>query len=272
MNPSTHYQHSGKAPLGGVSLTLAGGLVAGVILGAIYGFLIYWIPFVYINVFVTLGFGVALATAVGSLGKIGKIRNNSVVTVLALIVSLVAYYVHWVVWVGGMTETQVVAPDQLWAFVATINALGPWSIFGWTPSGVSLWGIWGIEALLIVGLGAISARGLIDLPYCEATRQWTTETTLPEHFKPIDSSPAVNSPSSLLQALQPATESPDAYTEVSVATADGSDLRCVSLNTVTVSQNKDGKEETEKTSIVRNMLFDRDSFERLNSLAGVVVS
>ena len=53
MIPATHYQHSGKAPLGGTLLTLVGGLVAGAILGAVYGFLIYWSPFVYINAFIT---------------------------------------------------------------------------------------------------------------------------------------------------------------------------------------------------------------------------
>lgn len=266
MFPSTHYEHSGKAPLGGILLTLVGGLIAGAILGAVYGFLIYWSPFVYINAFITLGCGFGLALSVGSLAKLGKIRNSSIVTVVALVVALVAYYVHWSVWVGRMTETDIVAPGQLWAFVSTINALGPWSIFGWTPTGFALWAIWGIEALVIIGLGSISAHGVIDVPFCETTGKWTTENTLPEHFAPLES-PAVDSPSSVLQSLQPNGDSPDAYTEVTVATAEGSELRCVSLNSVVVEKDKDGKEETEKQTIVKNMLFDRDSFERLMQMA-----
>ena len=265
MNPATHYEHSGKAPLGGILLTLLGGTIAGIVLGAIYGFLIFWSPFVYINAFITLGFGFGLAVAVGGLGKVGKIRNSTVLTVVALIVAAVAYYVHWSVWVGRMTETQVVDPGQLWAFVSTVNALGPWSIFGWTPTGFALWAIWGIEALVIVGIGTVSAHGVIDVPFCEDTGQWTTEETLPGHFAPVDA-PNVSSPSSLLQVLQPNVDSPDAYTEVAVATAEGSELRCVSLNSVTVEKDKDGKEETEKKTIVKNMLFDRDSFERLMQL------
>lgn len=263
MFPSTHYQHSGKAPLSGVLLILVGGPIAGAILGAIYGFLIYWSPFVYINAFITFGFGALLAVAIGSLGKIGKIRNATVLTVLALLVSLLAYYVHWVVWTGRMMETQVVAPDELWVIISSINILGPWSIFGWTPTGFSLWAIWGIEAILIVGIGAVSAHGVIDIPYCEKTQQWTTETVLAEHFEPIDENATVETPSSLLQTLKPTAEATDAYTEVSVATAEGSDLRCVSLSTVNVETDKDGKEETKKTDFVRHMLFDRDSFDRL---------
>ena len=265
MNPATHYEHSGKAPLGGILLTLIGGTVAGIVLGAIYGFLIYWSPFVYINAFITLGFGFGLAVSVGGLGKVGKIRNAGVLTVVALIVAAVAYYVHWSVWVGRMTEAQVVDPGTLWAFVSTVNALGPWSIFGWTPTGFALWAIWGIEAIVIVGLGTVSAHGMIDIPFCEDTGQWATETTLPGHFAPLNS-PNVASPSSLLQALQPNQDSSAAYTEVAVATADGSELRCVSLNSVVVEKDKDGKEEAEKQTIVKNMLFDRDSFERLMQL------
>ena len=267
MIPSTHYEHSGKAPVGGVLLTLVGGLVAGVVLGAVYGFLIFWSPFVYINAFITLGMGFVLAVAVGGLAKVGKIRNASVVTVLALVVALAAYYVHWVVWVGRMAEGAVVTdPGQLWLFVQTVNALGPWSIFGWTPAGFALWAIWAIEAIVIVGIGAISAHGVIDVPFCETTCQWTKETTLPKHFRPIESL-STDSPSSLLQALQPEDDTAPAYSEVSVATADGSELRCVSVSSVVVETDKDGKEEKEKKSIVRNMLFDRESFERLMQIA-----
>ena len=272
MNPATHYEHSGKAPIVGILLTLVGGLIAGVLLGAVYGFLIFWSPFVYINAFITLGFGFCLAISVGGLAKVGKIRNSGVATMIALAVAAVAYYVHWVVWVGRMAEGAMVTdPGQLWMFIQTVNALGPWSIFGWTPTGFALWAIWGIEALVIVGLGVISAHGMIDLPFCEDTDQWTTETTLPSHFQPVDVI-NVDSPNAILQALQPANDSPQAYAQVSVATAEGSELRCVSLDNVVVEVNKDGKEDTEKTSIVRNMLFDRDSFERLLELAKPVAA
>ena len=266
MIPATHYQHSGKAPVGGVLLTLVGGLIIGAILGATYGFLIYWSPFVYINAFITLGCGIGLGVTVGGLAKVGKIRNTSLVTLVALIVALAAYYIHWSVWVGRMSEAQVLAPNELWAFVSTVNALGPWAIFGWTPSGFSLWVIWAIEAAVIVGIGVISAGGVVDVPFCEDTGQWATETALPGQFATIDS-PSVDSPNSLLQVLQPNSSSPNAYTEVSVATSEGSELRCVSLNSVVVETDKDGKDDTKKQTIVKNMLFDRDSFERLMQLA-----
>lgn len=271
LTQSTHYQHSGKAPLGGVLLTLMGGITGGVILGAVYGFLIYWSPFVYVNAFITFGFGVGLAALVGALGAVGKIRNTTVVTVVALIVALAAYYAHWVVWAERMTETRTYAPAELWQFISAIAAMGPWAIFDWTPTGTALWLIWGVEALAIVGLTTISAHGGIDVPFCEATGQWATETALETAFQPIDVNRSIDTPQSLLDALQPMTDPSNAFTQVTVATADGSELRCVSLKAMEVEQ-KDDKEEIKETEIVRNMLFDRDTFEKLMGLAKLTMA
>ena len=265
MIPATHYQHSGKAPLASVLMTLIGGLVAGVVLGGIYGFLLFWSPFVYINALITFGFGYGLALAVGSLAKLGKIRNSGVLTAIALIVALVAYHVHWNVWVGRMVQGETV--DDLWAFISMLNAVGPWEIFGWTPTGFALWAIWGLEALVIVGIGTFSAHGVIDVPFCEETRQWTTEKALSGQFAPVAETTRIDSPVALLQSLRPADGADGAYAEVSIATAKGSELRCVSLENVVVSVNDEGKEETEKSNIVKYMLFDRDSFENLMKLA-----
>jgi hypothetical protein len=128
--------------------------------------------------------------------------------------------------------------------------------------------IWGIEAIMIFGVGAIAAQGFTDAPYCEATGQWTTVRTLPMQFAVPDDVQQAASPASLLQVLQPAAEPTNTYTEVSIATAEGSELRCVSLDSIVVEVDKEGKEDKKKKPLVRNMLFDRDSFEKLLQLAG----
>ena len=262
MTHSTHYRHSGKAPAGGVLLTLVGGIIAGAVMGAAYGFLIYWSPFVYINAILTFALGVGLAMAVGGLGAAGKIRNDAVITIVALIVSATAFYTHWVVWVERMTEIRTVVPGELWSVITAVAELGPWTIFEWTPTGTSLYAIWGLEALIVVGVGTVSARGGIDMPFCEDTGQWATEQPLNRAFEPIDPNRAIDTPQSVLDVLQPASDPGDAFTEVTVATAEGSDLRCVSLKAVAVER-KDDKEEKNEIQLVKNMLFDRDSFEKL---------
>ena len=267
MLPSVFYKHSGKAPLGGIVFTLAGGLIGGVLLGALYGFLIYWCPFVYVNVFMTIGFGIGLAMVVGTLGVIGKIRSVAVISVLALIVSAAAYYVHWAVWFGRIEgATQALTLEQLWVYLSAVAALGPWNIFGWTPTGASLWTIWGIEAFMIMGMATVSARGSIDIPFCETTDQWAIVEALPQHFKPVDSARAPETPRALLDALEPLEDPSATHSEVEVATVENSELRCVSLKTVEVTI-KDDKAETKDTEIVKYMLFDRHSFDQLMKLA-----
>lgn len=267
MLQSTHYQHSGTAPLGGILLTITSGLVAASILGAIYGFLIYWSPFVYINFFITLGFGIGLGTSVGGLAKLGKIRSISVVTGLALAIVLFAWYAHWVVWSRLITEVLVLNVATLSRLLATIADLGAWSIFSWTPTGFALWAIWGIEALMIVGIGTLGAAGVVDVPFCEDTGQWATDRKLDVRFSPLNEAAVPGSPASLLASLQPLNGDEAAFVEVTVATADGSDLRCVSLDNVVIETDKDGKQEAKSTCVVRHMLFDRDSFERLLRLS-----
>lgn len=267
MMRSTHYQHSGTAPLGGVFLTFAGGLVVASMLGAIYGFLVFWSPFVYINFFITLGFGVGLGAAVGSLAKLGKIRNTGLVTLLALAVALFAWYAHWVVWSQLVTEVLVLNVATLTRLLATIADLGAWSIFSWTPTGFALWAIWGIEALMIVGIGTIGAMGIVDVPFCEDTGQWAENRRLNTRFKALGDAVVPESPTSVLASLQPLVGDEAAFVQVTVATADGSELRCVSLDNVVIEIDKDGKQEAKSTSLVRHMLFDRDSFERLLKLS-----
>lgn len=265
MMPATHYQHSGKAPLGGILLTLVAGAIAGAILGIVYGYLIFWIPFIYINVFVTLGFGIALGAITGAMAAKGKIRNSGAVMVVALIVALFAYYVHWVVWVERIIEVRIIDPAILWTLLSEVARQGAWSIFGWTPTGFAMWAIWGIEAAMILGLGSIGAAAVIDVPFCEDSNQWAEESTLAMRFKTVAN--ATESPSAVLSALEALDETAAAYTEVKIATVEGSELRCVSLENVSVDVDKDGKESTSRSNMVKNMLFDRDSFERLLSLA-----
>ena len=109
---------------------------------------------------------------------------------------------------------------------------------------------------------------MIDIPFCETTGKWTKEDVLGARFQSIPEGTSLESPSAVLQALQPESDSSTSFAEVTTYTAEGSELRCVTLNQVAVQLDKDGKEETEKVEIVRNMIFDRGSFDRLMQLAG----
>ncbi len=272
MIPATHYVHSGKTPIGGIAMTLVAGSIVGGILGALYAALIYWIPFVFLLFILTAGLGIVLGACSGGLAAAGKIRHNGVTTQLAFVASLVAYYVHWVVWMDLMTGEMFLRPDELWIMMNRIAATGAWTVFDWTPRGFSLWAIWGIEAAIIVGMGTLGAHAATDVPFCEASNQWTEENTLATRFRVVDPAQPIESPSALLGALQPEHGTTGTFSEVTVFTAPGSELRCVTLDAVTLEYDDDGKEQKNKQTIVKQMIFDRGSFDKLMSLNGEPVA
>lgn len=268
MLPATYYQHSGKAPLSGILLTLVAGTIGGAILGAIYAALIYWIPFVFLLFFLTIGLGAVLGAMSGSLAAAGKIRHNGVTTQLAFVIALVAYYVHWVVWMDLMVGETFLKPAELWTMINRVAEVGAWSMFDWTPQGTALWVIWGIEAIIIVGMGTLGAHAATDVPFCEATNQWTEENTLGTRFRAVDPSVSIDSPSALLGMLAPEHGTTGAFSEVTVFTAPNSELRCVTLDVVTLEYDDDGKEQKNSKTIVKQMIFDRGSFDKLMDLNG----
>ena len=70
-----YYEHSGQIGLIGPIYMIVFGTVAALVLGAIYGYAIYYIPFIYFRFIITLIFGAAVGHSIGIGGKLGKVRN-----------------------------------------------------------------------------------------------------------------------------------------------------------------------------------------------------
>lgn len=91
----TTYRPSGKfTPAGAIVLFLATA-VAGSILSFIYLKLVSWIPFVYLNILLAAGFGVAIAYVAKLIIRKMKIRNVAAVLVAVLLGGLLFTYVKW---------------------------------------------------------------------------------------------------------------------------------------------------------------------------------
>lgn len=195
-----YYQPSNKMPLAGVLLTLLGGAVAAAGLALLYVYAIWYIPFVYINFFICLGFGLLLGGALVLLVLRGKLRSPGGVAGLALLVGLLAVYLEWALYLMLLFNTEATGtgpnadtstsfslplltdilthPGRMWAAMRQINGTGTWSLKGATPSGLFLWLIWVVEALIIMGGAYLLARSQADEPFSEATNEWATEETL----------------------------------------------------------------------------------------------
>ena len=216
---SLYYQPSNKMPLSGVLICLLGGVVAATVLALIYIYAIWYIPFVYINLFICLGFGFALSMVLSLLVRAGKLRNPLGASIVSLVVGLAAVYLEWAVYLTLLLNSETTGtgrdadtstsfslplfvdvlthPARMWEYILQLNETGSWSLKGATPSGAFLWVIWAVELLLIMGLPYLMARSQASEPFSESANEWAEEETLAH---PISFAPDVAATRSALES------------------------------------------------------------------------
>lgn len=155
--------------------TLSISVPAALVIGAAYGAIAWYNPFIYINCLGILVAGGACRFVVRKGLLIGRIRSRSMSNSLSLFVGCVGLYASWLAYVmalfGGMV---FIGPLTMWSFVVDIGAEGLWEVFEATPSGWVLYLIWLVEAVGLVLFCILVAVGE-ETPYCEDCQEWTTE-------------------------------------------------------------------------------------------------
>lgn len=173
------------------------------IFALIYTYLIWYIPFIYINFFITAGLGFVTGLSVSYLAvKLGKIRNPKTALLLGILGGVIALYFSWAVWIDlvinasdsygnsriGITVSNtkmdellqlVIQPGLILELISEINNFGTWGLFGSTVSGVFLTIIWIIESLIVIVISGILPFSDSRKPFCELSNKWFNEIKLP---------------------------------------------------------------------------------------------
>ena len=156
------YKPSGKFSPSFILFFLLVSLIAFPLLGLIYAYCIWYIPFIYINFFITLGFGFLVALCVNKVViRKGKVRNPFLALFIGFFAGIVALYFHWSVWIDlvinaaesygsdriGVTVSNIeflqvfsliFQPSTVFEYIGMVNEFGTWGIRGSTVSGVFL--------------------------------------------------------------------------------------------------------------------------------------
>ncbi|MBG8553390.1 hypothetical protein [Hymenobacter guriensis] len=209
MTAPVYYQPSGRFTVSGILGLLLVGAVAAVPLAFVYVYAVWYIPFIYINFALTLGFGLVLGYVLRTVTKAGKLRNPALVGWLGLAVALWAWYVQWCVYLtllAGAGETEslgsrasfthttfdatvflslVLSPGTVLGALPSIATEGTWSIFGLTISGIFLYLIWLAEFLIIVLMTWNMPRSQAEVPFSELSNEWAEKLTLPRPAAPF---------------------------------------------------------------------------------------
>ncbi len=197
---SNYYAPSGKFSNLSILYFILAALIAFPILGLIYSYCIWYIPFVYINFFITAGFGFALGWLISFLViNLGKVRNTSMATLFGALGGLIAIYFHWAVWVdlvinvSSGSESDMIAtsnikifevfslaqnPGVLFSLIKEINGFGTWGIVGGAVSGTFLTLIWLVEFIIIMAISTLLPMGAARKPFSETDDSWFEEQQL----------------------------------------------------------------------------------------------
>ncbi len=278
--PESYYKHSGKAPLLGLLAGLGGGLLIGIGLAFAYSYVIVYLPFVYLRVLATIGYGFALAFGVGFGLQTGKIRNTPVALAIVGVVTLISFYFVWGIWVFAEFQRAdnedvtligvLTSPFVLWEVIHKINETGVWGFRGTNVSGIALWVVWIVEAVIIFSIPLLGGWGLVSDPFCETCDRWTEEENAVREFK------RVASPAELKEILRrkdygallghPRRAGDEVFYRASVHKCKNCNVfHVLKVEEITLAIDQNGKANESKTPIVENLLINASEMAALGS-------
>jgi len=272
-----YYRHSGKFSPAAVLLTLTVGIIAAIVLGALYGIIVYYMPIVYVNVLLTFGVGIAVGATVRKVAMAQQIRNVPLVLLLALICGLVAEYAAFIGWVAAVTSWNVILfnPQKLWIVLDAIAEQGVWSLKKSTVKGPFLVGIWIVEAIVVVG-GSIYMVWVevANTPFCEKCAGWLTEKSLVGPFRTIANTDQLKADLeegnfAALGDISPLKKDDpiSRFAEYELTDCPTcAEMAVVTIRNVTLTADKEGKVTRKETNIIKRLLIDKASCDLIKEL------
>jgi hypothetical protein len=192
---NSFYSPSGKFDITLTPMSVIIIVLASLVLSIIYVALQWFIPFIYLNVFITVGFGLGLAIAGYLAVRFAKIRNPYVGVLLGVAAGLAGLYSQWALYMSLMSQADgniagvwaktsfnlstyllvLLHPSVLFQAMPALNEVGTFSIKSAQVSGILLWIVWLIEALIIVAIPVFATWSFAAAPFSELTSKWMEE-------------------------------------------------------------------------------------------------
>ncbi len=261
---SLYYKESGHIGAMGPVIMLLVGIIASGVLAGIYGFAMFYIPFVYLNFILTVLFGACIGMVVGNSGVAAKVRNRKLMLLFGALFGLIAAYFSWIAWLFAASEMNYLVYEPLEIFTVLLEAskVGIWSLFGSIVKGGFLWSIWIMEALIIITAATYTAYYTIrNRPFCESCNEWLTSTTLTSRLQ------AIHNHNELVLALE--NYNIEELTKLNVCHPDDlirakvtlhhcnscQELSCLSVDELLLSVNEKGEVNQKEKAIVENLII-----------------
>lgn len=287
------YQESGKFKWISPIVLFVFGLIGSLTLGFVYSYAIRYIPIIYLNVVIALGFGLLMGMLTSFAGKWTHVRNKKLLGIMGFVNGCMALYVSWVVWIHLFADgLWIIKPGELWEAIKIVNEYGTWGIgrsASTSVSGMFLSVIWAIEAAIIVFLstGGAMTSGV----YCEDCGKWIDEEVTKEfeleHLETQngDEESSEITPTMVdIDTIKEAIECGDfSHLEKMVKVTDTTiankflvvkyakcnechNVAFLTLEKKEIKLDKKGKKETNNSTLLEKLMISKDMYNELESL------
>ena len=185
-NPSL-YQHSGRLG-GGVIVVPVVGILVALVLAIAYAYADVYIPIAgYVSFILVLAFAAGVGFSVSFAAVKSNCRSPGFVRIVGFFIGLWALYAAWAAFIFVLVQRDMgdeielgvldlfLRPAAIWNIALDIGETGWYSLGAMTPSGIMLWVLWGIEALVVVGgVTLLATHGISGRVFCEQCGRWCT--------------------------------------------------------------------------------------------------
>ena len=186
-DPHLYYHPSGVAPPKGIFIALLAGIPLAAVCGIGYSKAISTIPFVYLDILLTVLFGVLLGVIAKAFIRTGKIRNIPFGIVFGLLLAITGIYAKWSYWsvsdvfyseeLGQIHNSPgfmdaVMHPVITWNMMQLVNKIGAFSLHDIPFEGTLLWIVWISEAGIILFFTTAFSLRQVKLPFSETGNSW----------------------------------------------------------------------------------------------------
>ena len=190
-----YYRPSGTVPATSTVLMLLIGMAASLVLGLVFELIKHYLVHEVIQVVSSIGFGALVGLSVYLSARLAHVRNPKFAMFVGFVIGLFAVYIAWALylWINlkfqwPVLRAALTQPKFLWGWIQIFAKVGPWKLFDWHPKGGTLYAVWAVEALMIVGF-AVGVSAVGSPTYCEACGKWTKKVDLLLHVPMIDPEP-----------------------------------------------------------------------------------
>ena len=181
---NTEYKLSGKSG----NIFIVGILIGPILvtlLSIIYAYIDVYNPFVYLTLLVFIGLLFGIISVQKLVIHLSKCRSKGSSIIYGIVTGIFGVYASWCAFLYVMFRKEdlpmelldlMLSPSYVYEIAQSLSVVGYFTLFGASVKGGFLWFIWIVEAIGIIGAGALGGLAVMhEEIFCEDCNRWAED-------------------------------------------------------------------------------------------------